>query len=152
MGMVRSLTTACHPQADGQTEVLNQSLEISLCAYVSPSRNDWARYLDALELSYNPTPHMATGFAPAHLLRGYILTTGSTLVHHPEGVARHATGMGSHNVRKLSNNKTSLHLWKCRKHFMRHATEPKKLSCWSNISKGDLTIRYSSLSSFRKGI
>jgi len=30
MGMTRSLTTAYHPQADGQTEVLNQSLEISL--------------------------------------------------------------------------------------------------------------------------
>jgi hypothetical protein len=28
MGMTRSLTMAYHPQADGQTEVLNQSLEI----------------------------------------------------------------------------------------------------------------------------
>src|SRR5882762_3846191 len=37
MGMTRSLTTAYHPQADGQTEVLNQSLEISLRAYVGPS-------------------------------------------------------------------------------------------------------------------
>ena len=56
MGMVRSLTTAYHPQADGQTEVLNQSLEISLHAYVSPSRNDWVSYLNALRLSYNTTP------------------------------------------------------------------------------------------------
>ena len=39
---------AYHPQADGQTEVLNQSLEISLRAYVSPSRNDWVNYLDAV--------------------------------------------------------------------------------------------------------
>ena len=31
-----------HPQADGQTEVFNQSLEISLQAYVGPSRDDWA--------------------------------------------------------------------------------------------------------------
>jgi hypothetical protein len=30
MGMTRSLTTAYHPQADGQTEVLNQSLKILL--------------------------------------------------------------------------------------------------------------------------
>ena len=56
MGMVRSLTMAYHPKSDGQTEVLNQSLEISLRAYVSPSRNDWVSYLDTLELSYNMTP------------------------------------------------------------------------------------------------
>ena len=109
MGMVRFLTMAYHPQADGQTEVLNQSLEISLRAYIGPSRNDWVSYLNTLELSYNTTPHMATGFALMYLLRRYILTTVSTLVHHPKGIARPATGMGSHNLRELSNNdKTSL--------------------------------------------
>ena len=101
MGMIISLTTAYHPQSNGQTEVLDQSLEIPLCAYVSPSRNDWANYLDALALSYNTTPHMATRFAPVYLLRGYIPTTGSTLVHHPEGIARLATESGSHNQEAL---------------------------------------------------
>ena len=110
MGMVRSLTTACHPQADGQTEVLTQSLEISLHAYISPSRNDWVKYLNTLALSYNMTPHTATGFAPMYLLRGYILATGSTLVHHHEGITRPATGTGSHNLRDLGNiDETSLH-------------------------------------------
>ena len=108
--MIRSLTTAYHPQADGQTEILNQSLEISLCAYVGLSRNDWVNYLDALALSYNMTPHTATGFAPAYLLRGYIPTTRSTLVHHPEGIARPATESGSHNLGNVGNiNETSFH-------------------------------------------
>jgi len=88
MGMTRSLTTAYHPQADGQTEVLNQSLEISLRAYVGPSRDDWAKHLDALSLSYNSTPHTATGFAPAYLLRGYTPVTGSTILHSPEPISR----------------------------------------------------------------
>ena len=110
MGMIRSLTMAYHPQADGQTEVLNQSLEISLHAYISLSRNDWVHYLDTLALSYNTTPHTATGFAPAYLLRGYVPTMGSTLVHHPEGIARPATESGNHNIGNLSNiDKTSLH-------------------------------------------
>ena len=55
MGMIRSPTTAYHPQANDQIEVLNQSLEISLPGYISLSRNDWVSYLNALELSYNTT-------------------------------------------------------------------------------------------------
>ena len=108
--MIRSITTAYHPQADGQTEVLNQSLEISLHAYVGPSRNDWVNYFDTLALSYNTTPHTATRFAPVYLLRGYILTTRSTLVHHPEGIARPAMESGSHNLGNVGNiDETSLH-------------------------------------------
>ena len=88
MGMTQSLTTAYHPQADGQTEVLNQALEISLQAYIRPSCDDWANHLDALSLSYNSTPHMATEFAPAYLLRGYTPIMGSTILHLPEPISR----------------------------------------------------------------
>jgi len=88
MGMTRSLTTAYHPQVNGQTEVLNQSLDISLQSYVEPSRDDWAKYLDCLALSYNSTPHTATGFTPAYLLREYTPLTGSTLIHNPQGIPR----------------------------------------------------------------
>ena len=85
-------------------------MEISLCAYVSLSRNDWVNYLDALALSYNTSSHTSTEFAPMYLLRGYIPTTGSTLVHHPEGIARPATELGSHNLGNVSNiDKMSLH-------------------------------------------
>jgi hypothetical protein len=81
-----------------------------LHAYVGPSRNDWVNYLDALALSYDTTPHTATRFAPAYLLRGYILTTRSTLVHHPDGIARPATESGSHNLGNVGNSdETSLH-------------------------------------------
>lgn len=81
MGMKCALTTSYHPQADGQTEVMNQGLEIALHAYIGPSRNDWASHLGALALSYNSTPHTTTGFAPAYLLRGYVPITGTSLIH-----------------------------------------------------------------------
>ena len=88
MGMKRSLTTSYHPQADGQTEVMNQGLEISICAYISPERDNWSDLLDVLALSYNTSPHTATGFAPAYLLRGYHPITGSTLVRSPQAIGR----------------------------------------------------------------
>ena len=74
MGMKRALTTAYHPQADGQMEIMNQTLEISSPAYVGPNRDNWVFSLNG-SLSYNSTPHTATGFAPAYLLRGYVLVT-----------------------------------------------------------------------------
>ncbi|THH26480.1 hypothetical protein EUX98_g7699 [Antrodiella citrinella] len=92
MGMVRALTTAHHPQADGQTEVLNQHLEIALRSYINPQRDDWSNHLDALALSYNTTPHTATTFPPSYLLYGFLPMTRSTVIHSSDSVTRpHAT-------------------------------------------------------------
>jgi hypothetical protein len=96
MGMKRALTTAYHPQADGQTEIMNQSLEISLQAYIRPKRDNWVRSLNGLALSYNSTPHTTTGFSPAYLLRGYVLVTGSSLLHSPDSIPRNYSSKPHH--------------------------------------------------------
>jgi hypothetical protein len=71
MGFERNLTTAYHPQADGQTEILNQSLEVSLRAYVNDIRDNWSSLLPEYSMSYNTTVHTATTYSPAYLLYGY---------------------------------------------------------------------------------
>ena len=80
MGMRRALMMSYHLQADGQTEILNQGLKISIHAYISPDRDDWSKMLDALSLSYNASPHTATGFSPAYLLRGFQPITSTTII------------------------------------------------------------------------
>nr|GAT46648.1 TY3B-TY3B protein [Mycena chlorophos] len=94
MGMRRALTTAYHPQADGQTENLNQTLEIMLRAYVGPSRDDWVSFLDPLALSYNSTIHSSTGFPPAYLLRGYTPITGSSVLSAADSLPRPSSTRG----------------------------------------------------------
>lgn len=79
MGTNRALTTAYHPQADGQTEVLNQTLEIAIRAYIGPSRDNWENTIDALAMSYNTAVHTSTGYSPAYLLRGYQPLTATML-------------------------------------------------------------------------
>jgi hypothetical protein len=71
MNIKRALTTSYHPQADGQTEVLNQTLEIALRCYVNPLRDNWDEFVGPFTLSYNTSKHTATGFSPAFLLYGY---------------------------------------------------------------------------------
>ena len=81
MNIRRSLTTAHHPQADGQTEIMNQILETALRSYVAPSRDNWSELLDKFALAYNNTPHSATGFPPSFLLYGYSPRSGSSYMH-----------------------------------------------------------------------
>ena len=102
MGMKRSLTTSYHPQADGQTEVMNQYLEISLRAFIGPNQDDWVQALPSLALSYNSTPHTTTGFSLAYLLRGYHPVTGATLIHQSNPILRPYNSSGE-NLSKLNS-------------------------------------------------
>jgi hypothetical protein len=83
MNIKRGLTTAYHPQADGQTEVMNQTLEVALRAYIGPERDDWMQLLDGFALSYNNSTHAVTGFAPAFLLYGFHPLTESGFLATP---------------------------------------------------------------------
>lgn len=105
MGMRRSLTTSYHPQADGQTEILNQGLEISIRAYIRPNRDDWSGMLDALALSYNSSSHMATGFSPAYLLRGFHPITGTTMLSQPSNIDRTEIASSGIDDRKTLHDK-----------------------------------------------
>ena len=84
---------------------MNQTLEISLRAYIGPDRDDWTSSLDGLALSYNSTPHTATGFAPAYLLRGYVPITESSIIHSPESIPR-PTNHVSEDRTNFSDNET----------------------------------------------
>lgn len=71
VGSKRALTTAHHPQADGQTEILNQFLEVGLRTFVNEARDNWADLVAGFEHAYNCSVHRSTGYSPAYLLRGY---------------------------------------------------------------------------------
>ena len=66
-----NLSTADHPQTDGQTERVNQVLEDMLRAYVSKCQSNWEDYLPILEFAYNSSKHATTGFSPFMLMYGY---------------------------------------------------------------------------------
>ena len=66
-----NLSTADHPQTDGQTERVNQVLEDMLRAYVSKCQSNWEDYLPILEFAYNSAKHATIGFSPFMLMYGY---------------------------------------------------------------------------------
>jgi transposase InsO family protein len=53
MGVKQCLSTAYHPQTDGQTERMNRTLEDMLRHFVNPEGTDWCTYLPSAEFAIN---------------------------------------------------------------------------------------------------
>ena len=80
LGIQRKLSTAYHPETDGQTERLNQTLETYLRFYVSYHQDNWADLLPLAAFCYNSSPHSATGMSPCEGLYAYLPDIGRTHV------------------------------------------------------------------------
>ncbi|GJV72893.1 putative reverse transcriptase domain-containing protein [Tanacetum coccineum] len=70
LGTQLDLSTAYHPQTDGQSERTIQTLEDMLRAYVIDFRNGWDRHLPLVEFSYNNSYHTSIKAAPFEALYG----------------------------------------------------------------------------------
>jgi transposase InsO family protein len=68
----RRLSTANHPQTDGQTERVNRILEEFLRAYCSARQDNWSQLLPMAEFAYNSSVQQSTGFAPFQLVYGSV--------------------------------------------------------------------------------
>lgn len=64
LGIDRKLSTAYHPETDGQTERINSVLEQYLRIYVNYQQDDWSEWLPFAEFAYNNGDHSSTGTSP----------------------------------------------------------------------------------------
>ena len=71
LGIKRKLSTAFHPQTDGQTERQNSTMEAYLRAFVNFEQNDWARLLLMAKFAYNNAKNASTGFTTFEFNYGY---------------------------------------------------------------------------------
>lgn len=66
----RCLSSAYHPESDGQTERVNRILEDVLRHYVSPDHTDWSQYVSLAQFAINNSWHESTKFSPFYLNHG----------------------------------------------------------------------------------
>ena len=66
-----SLSTAYHPQTDGETERLNQEVETYLCIFCSSHPETWTDHIPMAKFVHNHRPHSTTGKSPFYLMLGY---------------------------------------------------------------------------------
>lgn len=91
LGTRLHMSTAFHPQTDGQTERQNRTLEESLRAYVNIKQDDWDEHLICAELAYNCAVHSSTGYSPYYLNFGQEPHLPLDLAVQPAQVSNHAT-------------------------------------------------------------
>ena len=65
------MSTAFHPETDGQTERTNAILEEYLRAYVNYQQDDWTALLPYAEFTYNNAKQDTTGTSPFYANYGY---------------------------------------------------------------------------------
>ncbi len=68
----RRLSTALHPQTDGQTRRQKSVLERYFRSYVNYLQDDWATLLALAKFAYNASVHSLTGRAPFEIVYGEV--------------------------------------------------------------------------------
>ena len=70
-----AMTTASHPEADGQAENRVKTVRTMLRSFAAEYRQDWDLHLPILEMQYNNTKNATTGLTPFETVFGYNITT-----------------------------------------------------------------------------
>jgi len=71
LGIRPRMSTAFHPQTDGQRERLKQTIEAYLRGFVGKEQDDWVRLLPMAEFAYNNSTTMGNGMSPFYANYGF---------------------------------------------------------------------------------
>lgn len=67
LGTKLRMSTAFHPQTDGQTERMNRVVEEAVRHYIAPDQSDWDQHLPLIEFAINNSKQASTGCTPFSL-------------------------------------------------------------------------------------
>jgi len=98
LGTKVSFSTSCHPQTNGQTEVVNRFLSTMLRAILKGNHRSWDECLPYIEFAYNRVVHTTTTISPFEVVYCFNPLTPMDLLPlptsfdfiHKEGVALNA--------------------------------------------------------------
>jgi hypothetical protein len=71
LGTKLLFSTTCHPQTDGQTEVVNRTLSTLLRTIIQKNLKNWEDCLPSIEFAYNRSVHSTTDFSPFEIVYGF---------------------------------------------------------------------------------
>jgi hypothetical protein len=101
LGTKLQFTTAYHPQTDGQSERVNQCLEMFLRCTIQDTPRQWRRALPLAEFWYNSCFHTSLGCSPFLALYGHEPNFGAIPELEPDSTAP-VTGMLTERAEQIA--------------------------------------------------
>ncbi|KAJ6437046.1 FHA domain-containing protein [Purpureocillium lavendulum] len=137
-------STAFHPQTDGQTERINQTIEQYLRTFCNKEQSDWIDKLPMAEFTYNTSYHGTVKAAPAEVLMGYQPRSKGHVKGQLEAFSPNAMGR-VRGLREL-HERTALLIGNAQErqaHYYNKGREPKSFheGDWVLISTKHLPLR-----------
>ncbi|ESK82843.1 reverse transcriptase-rnase h-integrase [Moniliophthora roreri MCA 2997] len=71
LSIKHSMSTAFHPQTDGETEQVDQEIEVYLCIFCAKEQMKWKEYLPLAEFAHNNRTHSVLKNSPFFMMMGY---------------------------------------------------------------------------------
>ncbi|KAK8554939.1 hypothetical protein V6N13_016193 [Hibiscus sabdariffa] len=126
LGTKLMFSTTCHPQTDGQTEVVNRVLSTLLRAVIKKNIKTWEDCLPHVEFAYNHVVHSATNMSPFEVVYGYNPTTPLDMLPLPFEQVMNRDGQSKAEFVKKLHQQVKENLEKRTRQYETRANKGKK--------------------------
>ncbi|OMO90520.1 reverse transcriptase [Corchorus capsularis] len=152
LGTKLLFSITCHPQTDGQTEVVNRTLSTLLRALIKENIRTWEDCLPHVEFAYNRSIHSTTGHSPFETVYGFNPLTPLDLLSLPLSVQVDMDGQRKADYVRELHARVRAQIEKKTQHYMKVAKKGRKEIIfepgdwvWLHLRKGSLKKRKSKL-------
>uniref|UniRef100_A0A2N9FAG5 Reverse transcriptase n=1 Tax=Fagus sylvatica TaxID=28930 RepID=A0A2N9FAG5_FAGSY len=118
--------TTCHPQMDGQTEVVNRILSSLLRGIIKKNLKTWEDCLPHVEFAYNRSIHSATKFSPFEMVYGFNPLSPLDLTSLPLSDRVNLDGKKKAEFVKMIHEKARLNIERRTKQYVQQANKGRK--------------------------
>ncbi|OMO51981.1 reverse transcriptase [Corchorus capsularis] len=126
LGTKLLFSTTCHPQTDGQSEVVNRTLSTLLRALIKKNLRTWEDCLPHVEFAYNRSIHSTTGCSPFETVYGFNPLTPLDLLSLPLSVQVDMDGQRKAEYVRELHARVRAQIEKKTQHYMKNANKGRK--------------------------
>lgn len=126
LGTKLCFSTTCHPQSDGQTEVVNRTLSTLLRAIIKKNLRTWEECLPHVEFSYNHAKHSASKYSPFEIVYGFNPISPLDLMPLPVNERISLDGKKKAELVKQIHEKARINIESKTKLYEKHANKNRK--------------------------